>query len=147
MSSEVSERLSQKPPKFLNQVPHLTLKPGAEAVIDVEVESVGAVRFTWYVNGKQIIAGSDGVEFFNPRPTRCVVLFKFPESGQYTCVAQNENGASKSSGYVEIEKGIHVLIHRSTHLEFRFVFANPLAPAAVATEPRTGTSTARSAAW
>lgn len=34
----------QRPPKFISQIPHLTLKPGAEAILDVEVESSSPVK-------------------------------------------------------------------------------------------------------
>ena len=34
----------KRPPKFISQVPHLTLKPGAETILDVEVESSSPVK-------------------------------------------------------------------------------------------------------
>lgn len=34
-----TKRLSKRPPRFLNQIPHFVLRPTDEAVIDVEVES------------------------------------------------------------------------------------------------------------
>lgn len=46
--------------------------------------------------------GVDNVEFYHPKLTRCVAVFKLPETGHYTVVAQNEFGVAKSSGYVEI---------------------------------------------
>uniref|UniRef100_A0A914C898 Ig-like domain-containing protein n=1 Tax=Acrobeloides nanus TaxID=290746 RepID=A0A914C898_9BILA len=117
------EKQVKKPPKFLNQVPHLSVKPGAEAVIDVEVESSSPVKFLWYVNGKLIYEGMQNIEFYYPKPTRCLVLFKLPESGQYTVVAQNEHGVSKCSGYIEVEKDsssqthLHLLqSHQKTYL-------------------------------
>ncbi|TKR69826.1 hypothetical protein L596_021928 [Steinernema carpocapsae] len=104
LTTEMREKLGQ-PPKFRNQVPNLTLKPGTDAVIDVEVDSTPGVRFTWYIDGK-IIAEEQTTdcEMFYPDVNRCVALFKLPKSGKYTVVAQNEFGAVKSTGYIEIEK-------------------------------------------
>lgn len=59
-------------------------------------------RFLWYVNGRLMREGVDNVEFYYPKLTRCVAVFKLPTTGHYTVVAQNEFGNSKSSGYVEI---------------------------------------------
>ncbi|KAK0408277.1 hypothetical protein QR680_003866 [Steinernema hermaphroditum] len=104
MTQEMKEKIGQ-PPKFRNQVPNLTLKPGTDAVIDVEVESSPGVRFTWYVDGKMIVEEqSTDVEMFYPDLNRCIALFKLPKSGKYTVVAQNDFGAAKSTGYIEIEK-------------------------------------------
>lgn len=63
-------------------------------------------RFTWYVDGKKIRKEiSSEVNFYSPKPTRCVAQFLKPVSGQFTVVAQNEYGAVKSSGYIEIQIG------------------------------------------
>jgi hypothetical protein len=46
--SEERERLGfpdRQPPRFVNQVPNLVLKPGVEAFIDVEVESSQPARY------------------------------------------------------------------------------------------------------
>lgn len=37
-SSSQSKQL-RRPPKFTSQIPHLTIRPGTEAIIDVELES------------------------------------------------------------------------------------------------------------
>ena len=66
---------------------------------------VNFFRFIWYVNGRKILVSTPNVEFYDPSNTRSIVLFKLPESGQYTVVAQNEFGIAKSSAYIEVEKG------------------------------------------
>ncbi|CAD5224137.1 unnamed protein product [Bursaphelenchus okinawaensis] len=101
----------RKPPKFTNQIPNLTLKPGNEAIIDVEVDSQSWTKFMWYVNGKLVQPDNSNVEFFSPKPNRCVALFKIPFSGEYSVVAQNEAGIAKSSGYVEISKDATMVPH------------------------------------
>uniref|UniRef100_A0AC34F962 Ig-like domain-containing protein n=1 Tax=Panagrolaimus sp. ES5 TaxID=591445 RepID=A0AC34F962_9BILA len=115
------QHVLQRPPKFISQVPHLTLKPGAEAIVDVEVESSSNVKFIWYVNGRRILPTTANVEFYDPSNTRSIVLFKIPEAGQYTVVAQNEYGIAKSSAYIEVEKDstnethLHLLQHQQQH--------------------------------
>lgn len=37
----------KRPPKFKNQIPNLTLKPGNEAVIDIEVESLSWTKYVF----------------------------------------------------------------------------------------------------
>lgn len=67
----------------------------------------GFYRFKWYVDGKQIqFDNNKTVIFYSPKATRNVAQFLQPVSGQYTVVAQNEYGASKSSGYIEIQTGM-----------------------------------------
>lgn len=61
-------------------------------------------RFKWYVDGKLIQIKEKNVIFYSPKATRSVAQFLQPISGQYTVVAQNKYGASKSSGYIEIRK-------------------------------------------
>jgi hypothetical protein len=56
--------------------------------------------FLWYVNGR--LVRDENVEFYFPKINRCVALFKLPETGHYTVVAQNEFGVAKSSGHVEV---------------------------------------------
>lgn len=47
----------------------------------------------------------DNVTFYFPKLNRCAAQFRFPISGQYTVVAQNQFGAAKSTGFIEIQKG------------------------------------------
>uniref|UniRef100_A0AC35GSH2 Ig-like domain-containing protein n=1 Tax=Panagrolaimus sp. PS1159 TaxID=55785 RepID=A0AC35GSH2_9BILA len=117
-TTQNQQHILQRPPKFISQVPHLTLKPGAEGIVDVEVESSSNVKFIWYVNGRRILPTTANVEFYDPSNTRSIVLFKIPESGQYTVVAQNEYGIAKSSAFIEVEKDstnethLHLLQHQ-----------------------------------
>ncbi|KAK6040637.1 immunoglobulin I-set domain protein [Cooperia oncophora] len=92
-------------PRFINQVPNLTIQPGSEAVIDVEVDADPAARFTWFVNGREFRESTNGVELFYPSMNRCVVKFAFPVSGEYKVVASNVHGSAMSSGYIEIHRG------------------------------------------
>ncbi|XGW01071.1 hypothetical protein V3C99_013768 [Haemonchus contortus] len=91
-------------PRFINQVPNLTVQPGSEVVIDVEVDADPPARFTWFVNGREFRESSKGVELFYPSTNRCVVKFAFPVSGEYKVVASNVHGSAMSSGYVEIHR-------------------------------------------
>ncbi|KAI1714221.1 immunoglobulin i-set domain-containing protein [Ditylenchus destructor] len=122
-----TKRLSKRPPRFLNQIPHFVLRPTDEAVIDVEVESSASpVKFTWYVDGKQVSESKDEehsrVTFYNPKPTRCVALYRVPvQSGQYTVVAQNEYGAAKSSGFIEVQNDPA----SESHLNLLQIYAEP----------------------
>ena len=51
---------------------------------------------------------------FTPRPTRCVAELKWPvHAGQYTVVAANEYGASKSSGCIEVQQGLSFCLFAS----------------------------------
>ena len=34
----------RRPPKFTSQIPHLTIRPGTEAILDVELESSSPVK-------------------------------------------------------------------------------------------------------
>uniref|UniRef100_A0A7E4VJ05 Ig-like domain-containing protein n=1 Tax=Panagrellus redivivus TaxID=6233 RepID=A0A7E4VJ05_PANRE len=126
-----------RPPKFTSQVPHLTLKPGAEAILDVEVDSTSPVKFIWYVNGRRVTPSSPNVDFYEPSGTRSIVQFKLPEAGQYTVVAQNEYGIAKSSAFLEIEKDSNVSSH--LHLLSQQSY-RPAAPPA-ATRTRGASST------
>ena len=56
-------------------------------------------------NSSFFLVSTPNVEFYDPSNTRFIVLFKLPESGQYTVVAQNEFRIAKSSAYIEVEKG------------------------------------------
>uniref|UniRef100_A0A1I7RN68 Immunoglobulin I-set domain protein n=1 Tax=Bursaphelenchus xylophilus TaxID=6326 RepID=A0A1I7RN68_BURXY len=105
------QQTSRRPPKFTNQIPNLTLKPGNEAIIDVEVDSNTWTKFMWYVNGKLVQHDDSNVDFFSPKPNRCVALFKIPASGEYSVVAQNEAGIAKSSGYVEVSQDASAVPH------------------------------------
>ncbi|KAK6013400.1 immunoglobulin I-set domain protein, partial [Ostertagia ostertagi] len=87
-------------PRFINQVPNLTVQPGSEVVIDVEVDADPPARFTWFVNGREFRESTNGVELFYPSTNRCVVKFAFPVSGEYKVVASNVHGSAMSSGYV-----------------------------------------------
>ena len=103
------KQVVRRPPQFLNQIPHFVLKPDEEALIDVEVDDGCAtptipIKFTWYVDGKQLQADGSSIQFYHPKPTRCVAKLTSPNAGQYTVVAQNEFGASKSTGVIEIPK-------------------------------------------
>lgn len=54
------------------------------------------------MNGRLVRDRIDDVAFYFPKSTRCVALFKLPETGNYVVVAQNEFGIAKSNGYVEV---------------------------------------------
>ena len=86
-------------------MPNLTVPPGSEAVIDVEVDADPPARFSWFVNGKEFRDSADNVELFYPKDNRCVARFSIPVSGQYKVVASNVHGSAMSSGYVEIYQG------------------------------------------
>uniref|UniRef100_A0A914WIF3 Ig-like domain-containing protein n=2 Tax=Plectus sambesii TaxID=2011161 RepID=A0A914WIF3_9BILA len=90
-------------PKFINQVPHLTLKPGAEAVIDVEVESDTAVRFTWFVNGFEWREQADKLLIQQPTSNRCIARFPIPRAGEYKVIATNQYGSACSVGRMDIQ--------------------------------------------
>lgn len=62
-------------------------------------------RFIWYVNGRRITPQTFNVEFYEPSNTRSIVVFRIPEGGDYTVVAQNEYGIAKSNAFIEIETG------------------------------------------
>ncbi|KAJ1351970.1 hypothetical protein KIN20_008153 [Parelaphostrongylus tenuis] len=93
-------------PRFVNQVPNLTVQPGTQVVIDVEVDAVPPARFLWSVNGREYRESSNNVEFYYPSPNRCVAKFALPVSGEYKVVASNLCGSAMSCGYVEIHKAI-----------------------------------------
>ncbi|GMT09140.1 hypothetical protein PFISCL1PPCAC_437, partial [Pristionchus fissidentatus] len=103
-SSRTSLVVINQAPRFLNQVPNLTLQPGCEAVLDVEVDANPPARFQWFVNGFEHVDGSGRVEYFYPSSNRCVARFIIPVAGEYKVVATNVHGTAISSGFVEIYK-------------------------------------------
>ncbi|GMS79698.1 hypothetical protein PENTCL1PPCAC_1873, partial [Pristionchus entomophagus] len=103
-SSRTSLVVINQAPRFLNQVPNLTLQPGCEAVLDVEVDANPPARFQWFVNGFEHVDGSGRVEYFYPTNNRCVARFIIPVAGEYKVVATNVHGTAISSGFVEIYK-------------------------------------------
>ncbi|GMR58652.1 hypothetical protein PMAYCL1PPCAC_28847, partial [Pristionchus mayeri] len=103
-SSRSSLVVINQAPRFLNQVPNLTLQPGCEAVLDVEVDANPPARFQWFVNGFEHVDGSGRVEYFYPSNNRCVARFIIPVAGEYKVVASNVHGTAISSGFVEIYK-------------------------------------------
>uniref|UniRef100_A0A914ZQC4 Titin n=1 Tax=Parascaris univalens TaxID=6257 RepID=A0A914ZQC4_PARUN len=108
-----SERIGitiRQAPKFVNQVPNLTLKPGVEAVIDVEVEASPPAKFTWFVNGFELRDSSGRLEVYYPKENRCVARFPIPQSGEYKVIAENSVGRDQSIGYVDVKK--EVSVHR-----------------------------------
>lgn len=80
----------------------MTLKPGAEAVIDVEVESDSPVRFTWFVNGFEWRQQADKLLLHHPTPNRCIARFPIPRAGEYKVIATNQSGSDCSSGRIDI---------------------------------------------
>ncbi|VDM40900.1 unnamed protein product, partial [Toxocara canis] len=104
-----SERIGvtvNQAPKFINQVPNLTLKPGAEAVIDVEVEASPPAKFTWFVNGVEFRDSLGRIEVYYPKANRCVARFPIPQTGEYKVIAENSLGKDQSIGYVDIKKEV-----------------------------------------
>uniref|UniRef100_A0A0N5AEP3 Ig-like domain-containing protein n=1 Tax=Syphacia muris TaxID=451379 RepID=A0A0N5AEP3_9BILA len=93
-------------PKFVTQVPNLTLKPGTEAVIDVEVSAFPPANFKWFVNGIAVHEAAGNFITYYPTPNRCVARFPFPRSGEYTVVAENSHGTDESIGYIKIIKEV-----------------------------------------
>uniref|UniRef100_A0A914MZ47 Ig-like domain-containing protein n=1 Tax=Meloidogyne incognita TaxID=6306 RepID=A0A914MZ47_MELIC len=104
---------TKRPPRFLTDVPNLVLINSETAVFDVEVRPV-AVSFTWYLDGHliaEIISTSTSEDvfpidsanatFFLPKAGQCVAHFKGAKPGRYTCVAKNEAGIAKSTGFIE----------------------------------------------
>ncbi|EYB85418.1 hypothetical protein Y032_0298g1745 [Ancylostoma ceylanicum] len=89
-------------PRFINQVPNLTIQPGSLAVIDVEVDADPPARFSWFVNGVEYRESCKDVEITYPSPNRCVAKFSLPVCGEYKAVASNVHGSAMSSGYIEI---------------------------------------------
>ncbi|KIH66616.1 immunoglobulin I-set domain protein, partial [Ancylostoma duodenale] len=89
-------------PRFINQVPNLTIQPGSLAVIDVEVDADPPARFSWFVNGVEYRESCKDVEIYCPSPNRCVAKFSLPVCGEYKAVASNVHGSAMSSGYIEI---------------------------------------------
>nr|CAD2179994.1 unnamed protein product [Meloidogyne enterolobii] len=104
---------TKRPPRFLTDVPNLVLINSETAVFDVEVRPV-ADSFTWYLDGHliaEIISAntsedifpidSANATFFLPKSGQCVAHFKDAKPGRYTCVAKNEAGIAKSTGFIE----------------------------------------------
>uniref|UniRef100_A0A915PVQ5 Ig-like domain-containing protein n=1 Tax=Setaria digitata TaxID=48799 RepID=A0A915PVQ5_9BILA len=92
------------PPKFIQQIPNLTLRPGSEAIIDVEVEASPPAKFTWYVNGVQFRDNVGQIEVYYPMANRCIVRFPIPQKGEYKVIAENRAGMEQSVGYIDIKK-------------------------------------------
>ncbi|MFH4975810.1 hypothetical protein AB6A40_002519 [Gnathostoma spinigerum] len=95
-------------PRFVNQVPNLTLRPGTDALIDVEVEASPPARFSWFVNGYEFRDSFGNVEIYQPRENRCIARFRFPQAGEYEVVATNELGRDHSVGHVDIQRAFAV---------------------------------------
>ncbi|CAK5114277.1 unnamed protein product [Meloidogyne enterolobii] len=104
---------TKRPPRFLTDVPNLALINSEIAVVDVEVRPV-ADSFTWYLDGHLIAEiipantsedvfpiDSANATFFLPKSGQCVAHFKEAKPGRYTCVAKNEAGIAKSTGFIE----------------------------------------------
>ncbi|CAI4231525.1 unnamed protein product [Auanema sp. JU1783] len=98
-SSSITHNLA---PRFINQVPNLTVPPGQEAVIDVVCDANPPARFAWFVNGKEFKENTNVVDIFYPEENRCVARFHIPTSGEYKVVASNVHGTAMSSGFIEI---------------------------------------------
>ncbi|VDK48693.1 unnamed protein product, partial [Anisakis simplex] len=107
-SSEQIGVTIKQAPKFVNGVPNLTLKPGAEAIIDVEVDAYPPAKFTWYVNGYEFRDSSGRIAIYYPKENRCVARFPIPQTGEYKVVAENSLGKDQSIGYIDIKKEISV---------------------------------------
>ncbi|KAL7078668.1 hypothetical protein ACQ4LE_002642, partial [Meloidogyne hapla] len=104
---------AKRPPAFLTHVPNLAVINLETAIFDIEVRPI-ADSYTWYLDGHFIAElfstdiPEDGfpIESLNalfilPKPGQCVAHFKDVKSGRYTCVAKNEAGIAKSTGFVE----------------------------------------------
>ncbi|MCP9264542.1 Titin [Dirofilaria immitis] len=100
----VNDESTDKSPKFVQQIPNLTLRPGNEAVIDVEVEASPPAKFIWYVNGVQFRDTIGQIEVFYPTANRCIARFPIPQKGEYKVTAENRAGKEHSIGYIDIKK-------------------------------------------
>ncbi|EJD75389.1 immunoglobulin I-set domain-containing protein, variant, partial [Loa loa] len=94
------------PPKFIQQIPNLTLRPGTEALIDVEVEASPPAKFTWYVNGVQFCDTVKQIEIYYPMANRCIARFPIPQKGEYKVTAENRAGKEHSIGYIDIKNEV-----------------------------------------
>ncbi|CAG9532189.1 unnamed protein product, partial [Cercopithifilaria johnstoni] len=94
------------PPKFIHQIPNLTLRPGSEALIDVEVQASPAAKFTWYVNGIQFRDTIGQIEVYYPMNNRCIARFPIPQKGEYKVIAENRAGKAYSIGHIDIKNEI-----------------------------------------
>nr|CDQ05432.1 Bm6219, isoform k [Brugia malayi] len=101
------------PPKFIQQIPNLTLRPGTEALIDVEVEASPPAKFTWYVNGVQFRDTVGQIEVYYPVANRCIARFPIPQKGEYKVIAENRAGKEHSIGYIDIKNEV---MHHQTQL-------------------------------
>ncbi|KAL3986031.1 Immunoglobulin I-set domain family protein [Acanthocheilonema viteae] len=99
------------PPKFIQQVPNLTLRPGSEALIDVEVEASPPAKFTWYVNGIEFCDTIGQIEIYYPIANRCIARFLIPQKGEYKVIAENRAGKEHSIGYIDIKS--EVMYHQT----------------------------------
>ncbi|VDO57457.1 unnamed protein product, partial [Onchocerca flexuosa] len=102
----ILEAITDTPPKFIQQIPNLTLRPGTEAVIDVEVEASPPAKFTWYVNGVQFRDTVGQIEVYYPMANRCIARFPIPQKGEYKVIAENRAGKEQSIGYIDVKKEI-----------------------------------------
>uniref|UniRef100_A0A0R3RRM4 Ig-like domain-containing protein n=1 Tax=Elaeophora elaphi TaxID=1147741 RepID=A0A0R3RRM4_9BILA len=99
MNMEVTDKENietDRPPKFIQQIPNLTLRPGSEAIVDVEVEASPPAKFTWYVNGVQFLDTVGQIEIYYPMANRCIARFPIPQKGEYKVVAENRAGKEHS---------------------------------------------------
>ncbi|VDK72604.1 unnamed protein product [Litomosoides sigmodontis] len=100
-----SEISTDKPPRFIQQVPNLTLRPGNEALIDVEVEASPPAKFIWYVNGVRFRDAVGQFEVYYPMANRCIARFPIPQKGEYKVIAENRAGKEHSVGYIDVKNG------------------------------------------
>ncbi|VDM99763.1 unnamed protein product [Thelazia callipaeda] len=102
--------VSDIPPKFVQQIPNLTLRPGIEAVIDVEVKASPPAKFLWFVNGVEYrdTLGLGQTEIYYPMVNRCIARFLIPQTGEYKVIAENRAGKAESIGYVNIKQDFQI---------------------------------------
>lgn len=102
---ETEEKVLTSPqgyaPRFVEEVPHLTVQKGQEVVMEVVVDAQPPADIAWYHDGAELHPAPD-VKIFPGRNRSRLVLLR-PKEGEYKAVATNRFGTTTSYGRITVQ--------------------------------------------